>query len=85
VRGRETDTLLIERGKVRGAGDQNVSCRGIGSGRIGYDLQIFPGTSLEEAWIGGDLAANTLPAGQITGMVQDVRSVREIIEEMVRD
>jgi len=41
--GRETDTLLIERGKVRGAGDQNVSCRGIGSGRIGYDLQIFPG------------------------------------------
>ena len=38
---------------------------------------------MEEAWVKGDLEASFIPAGQITGMVKDVKSVREIIEEMV--
>jgi len=41
------------------------------------------GNSLEEAWVGGDTEANTLPAGQITGMIKEIKSVREIIQEMV--
>lgn len=42
------------------------------------------GGSMEEAWVRGDLEANTLPAGQITGMVKKVKPVKEIIEEMVK-
>jgi len=45
-------------------------------------LGSLPGTR-EEAWVKGDLKAYTLPSGQITGMIKEVKSVREIIEEMV--
>jgi len=41
------------------------------------------GNSLEEAWVKGDTEANTLPAGQITGMIKEIKSVKEIIQEMV--
>ncbi len=43
----------------------------------------FLSGSREEAWVKGDLKAYALPSGQITGMIKEVRSVREIIEEMV--
>jgi enoyl-[acyl-carrier protein] reductase II len=45
---------------------------------------IFTPAALKEAWIKGNLEAGVLAAGQISGMVQDILSVREIIEEMVR-
>ena len=41
------------------------------------------GNSLVEAWVKGDTEANTLPAGQITGMIKEIKSVKEIIQEMV--
>lgn len=41
------------------------------------------GNSLEEAWVKGDTEANTLPAGQIAGMIKEIKSVKEIIQEMV--
>ncbi|MBW1790557.1 MAG: nitronate monooxygenase [Deltaproteobacteria bacterium] len=82
--GRETDTLLIERGKVRVRVIRTPLAEELGQGISDTTFSFSP-NSLEEAWIGGDLGANTLPAGQITGMVKDVRSVREIIEEMVKD
>jgi NAD(P)H-dependent flavin oxidoreductase YrpB (nitropropane dioxygenase family) len=41
--------------------------------------------ALEEAWVGGNLEANTLPAGQIAGLINEVKTVKEIIEEMVTD
>jgi len=82
--GRETDTLLIERGKVRVRVIRTPLAEELGQGISDMTFTFSP-NSLEEAWIGGDLAANTLPAGEIAGMVEDVRSVREIIEEMVRD
>ena len=37
----------------------------------------------KKTWIDGDLTAGAFPAGQIAGMVNEVKSVREIIEEMV--
>jgi enoyl-[acyl-carrier protein] reductase II len=39
--------------------------------------------SLEESWVKGDMEAGTLPAGQITGIIKEIKTVREIIEEMV--
>jgi enoyl-[acyl-carrier protein] reductase II len=80
--GKETDTLLIERGKVRVRVIRTPFAEELRRGEPAASFRSSP-DSLKEAWIGGDLAANTLPAGQITGMVKDVRSVREIIQEMV--
>ena len=40
-------------------------------------------SSMEDAWVKGDLNANIIPAGQIAGMVKQVKSVGQIIEEMV--
>jgi enoyl-[acyl-carrier protein] reductase II len=39
--------------------------------------------SLEESWVKGNMEAGTLPAGQVTGMIKEIKTVREIIEEMV--
>ncbi|MBU1157675.1 MAG: nitronate monooxygenase [Proteobacteria bacterium] len=36
-----------------------------------------------KAWIQGDLDVYTLAAGQVTGLIHQIKSVREIIEEMV--
>jgi len=46
-------------------------------------LDSSAGSSLEEAWVKGDLSAGTLPAGQISGLISRIASVREVIEEMV--
>ena len=40
---------------------------------------------MEQAWVNGDTEATILPAGQITGMIKEVRSVREIIEGIVAE
>jgi len=44
---------------------------------------IFSPAAIKESWIKGNLEAGILPAGQVTGMVHDIVSVREVIEEMV--
>jgi enoyl-[acyl-carrier protein] reductase II len=44
---------------------------------------IFTPAAMKEAWIKGNIEAGILPAGQISGMVHDILSVREVIEEMV--
>ena len=41
-------------------------------------------SSLEDFWVKGDLDAGTLPAGQVSGLISNIRSVRDIIEEMVK-
>ena len=75
---------LIERGKVRVRVIRTPLAEELSQGPADTTFRFSP-DSLEEAWIGGDLAANTLPTGQITGMLEDVRPVREIIDEMVKD
>ena len=40
---------------------------------------------MEQAWVNGDADATILPAGQITGMIKNIKSVREIIEEIVTE
>jgi enoyl-[acyl-carrier protein] reductase II len=39
--------------------------------------------SLEDSWVKGDLDASTLPAGQVSSLISSIRSVHEVIEEMV--
>jgi len=46
-------------------------------------LNPSAGAGLEDSWIKGDLTAGTLPAGQVAGIISQISSVREVIEEMV--
>ena len=43
----------------------------------------FSGPAVEESWIKGDLDAGILPAGQVSGLISRIPSVKEVIEEMV--
>ncbi|MCF8041472.1 MAG: nitronate monooxygenase [Desulfarculaceae bacterium] len=43
----------------------------------------IPRQNIGRAWLHGDLDAYTLAAGQVAGLVREVKTVREIIEEMV--
>jgi len=44
---------------------------------------LFTPAAMKESWIKGDLEAGVLPAGQISGIVNGIPLVREVIEEMV--
>ena len=46
-------------------------------------LPDFAGQVMENAWIKGDVEAGVLPAGQVAGLISDVPSVREVINEIV--
>jgi NAD(P)H-dependent flavin oxidoreductase YrpB (nitropropane dioxygenase family) len=41
------------------------------------------GEAMEQSWLRGDLDAGVLPAGQISGLVSGVLTVKDIVEEMV--
>ncbi len=43
----------------------------------------FGGGGFEASWIEGDLSAGALPAGEVIGLIDEVSSVKEIIEEMI--
>ena len=80
---KETDTVLIERGNIRLRVIRTPLAEELIRGPEDITFKSTP-ESLEEAWVKGNLRANTLLSGQITGMVREIKSVREIIEEMVR-
>ena len=44
----------------------------------------FSGAGLEESWLKGDMDAGILPAGQVAGLIKDIPTVKDIIEEMVK-
>jgi len=43
----------------------------------------FGAASFVASWIEGDLSAGALPAGEVVGLIHEVLTVREIIDEMV--
>lgn len=81
-RAAETDTVLIPRGRVR--------IRALRTPLAERLLERPPDAAstpkpeaLEDAWIRGNLDANPLAAGEIAGMIREIKSVREIIEGIV--
>ena len=79
---KETDTVLINRGNIRVRVIQTPLAEELLEKPRDQAFSSLSG-SLEEAWIKGNLKAYTLASGQITGMIKKVKSVREIIDEMV--
>jgi enoyl-[acyl-carrier protein] reductase II len=78
----ETGTGLLNMGRfqvraLRTPLVEEVLTRGeIASGAFGDG-------GFEASWIEGDLSAGALPAGEVIGLIDEVSSVKEIIEEMV--
>ena len=78
----ETGTGLLNLGRfqVRALRTPLVE-EALSSGKIGGGG--FGGGSFEASWIEGDLSASALPAGEVVGLIEEVLTVREIVEEMV--
>jgi enoyl-[acyl-carrier protein] reductase II len=82
VQSPETGTDRLDRGRLR--------VRALHTPLVEKLLQseqiedyVFGGKAMEASWLKGDADAGVLPAGQIAGLVHNVLSVKEIIEEMV--
>ncbi len=43
----------------------------------------FSPKGIEESWVKGDLEAGVLPAGEVVGIIHNIPSVKEIIDEMI--
>ena len=42
------------------------------------------GSGVEESWLLGDLEAGTLPAGEVSGLIHSVLTVKEIMEDLLK-
>ncbi len=45
--------------------------------------KVFSGQAIEESWLKGDITAGALPAGEVSGLISSVSTVRDLIDEMV--
>ena len=81
VQSAETGTELLDVGRMRVRALNTPLVQKITAGEdVGN--AVF-GEAMEESWLRGDIDAGVLPAGQISGLVSGVTTVRDIVEEMV--
>jgi len=79
----DRDTLLVSRGRMQVRVVRTPLAEKLARASGNDDEFTSLSGRLEDAWIKGDLDSYTIPSGQIAGMIKEVKSVREIIEEMV--
>lgn len=81
VESRDTGTGLVDMGRFRIRALHTQLVEKMIKGEKGPD-NIFTPEAMEAAWVKGDLEAGVLPAGQVSGLISSVLSVKEVIEEM---
>jgi len=79
---KETGTGLVDMGRFRIRALRTPLVERMFKGEAPTD-QTFAGEAIEASWLKGDLDAGVLPAGEVSGLISGVASVKEIIEEMV--
>ena len=84
VQSAETGTELLDVGRMRVRALNTPLVQKITAGAPVEDA-VFDERAMEGSWLHGDADAGVLPAGQISGLISGVASVKKIIEEMVRD
>jgi len=82
VQSPETGTELLDRGRLRIRALHTPLVEKLIQSEQMEDY-VFGGKAMEASWLKGDADAGVLPAGQISGLIHNVLSVKEIIEEMV--
>ncbi len=81
VQSAETGTELLDVGRMRVRALNTPLVQKITAGEdVGN--AVF-GEAMEESWLRGDIDAGVLPAGQISGLVSGVATVKDIVEEMI--
>jgi enoyl-[acyl-carrier protein] reductase II len=81
VQSAETGTELLDVGRMRVRALNTPLVQKITAGEdVGN--AVF-GEAMEGSWLRGDVDAGVLPAGQISGLVSGVATVKDIVEEMV--
>lgn len=78
---KETDTVLVGLGRLRVRVIRNAMVENLLKNPEGQSFARLV-QHQDAAWLKGDLEASPLAAGQVTGLIKSVKSVREIIEEM---
>jgi len=78
---KETDTVLVGLGRLRVRVIRNAMVENLLKNPEGQSFARLV-QHQDEAWLKGDLEVSPLAAGQVTGLIKSVKSVREIIEEM---
>jgi enoyl-[acyl-carrier protein] reductase II len=82
INANDTDTILVGQDRIRFRVVNNSVVEKLAQQPPEALFATF-GSNLELSWIKGDLDAAPIAAGQVAGLVREVKSVREIIEEMV--
>ncbi len=75
-------TMLINLGRFQVRALRTALTKRIEGGETDA-LKFFGGPSMEDSWIKGNVDVGILPAGQISGLVKDILSVKDVILEMV--
>jgi enoyl-[acyl-carrier protein] reductase II len=82
VNAKETGTELVELGRIRVRALQTELVEGLIQGSQDKD-KAFSGPAVEASWLQGDIAAGVLPAGEVSGIVTNIPTVKELIDEIV--
>ncbi len=82
VESQETGTGLVDLGRFRIRALQTKLVEGLIQGTENTD-KVFTSEAVEESWLEGDIGAGVLPAGEVSGLISSVPTVRELIDEMV--
>jgi enoyl-[acyl-carrier protein] reductase II len=82
VEASDLGTMLINLGRFQVRALRTVLSKRIENGET-EALQFFGGPSMEDSWIKGNVEVGILPAGQISGLVKEILSVKDVIREMV--
>lgn len=80
---KETGTGLVDMGRFRIRALRTPLVEQILKGEKPSD-DAFSGESIDASWLKGDLDAGVLPAGEIAGLISDIPTVKEVIEDLVR-
>jgi enoyl-[acyl-carrier protein] reductase II len=78
----EIGTGLVDLGRFRLRSLRTDLAERILSGELA-STGAFSGYAAEQSWINGDLEAGLLPAGEVSGLIGGIASVKEIIVGMV--
>jgi NAD(P)H-dependent flavin oxidoreductase YrpB (nitropropane dioxygenase family) len=82
VESQETGTSLVDLGRFRIRALQTKLVEGMIQGTENTD-KAFTVEAVEASWLKGDIGAGVLPAGEVSGLISSVPTVKELIDEMV--
>ena len=81
----EADTRLVNLGPMQTRALHTPLVERILEGETRVGFQDLTPEKVTAAWVDGDLEAFPISAGQVSGMIKEVRSVRKIIEGIVAE